>query len=90
MNSKMKWAYKALRIGDAVDAALEMAPKVIIWSGIAMILWLAVGLDPIVCMVTYASMACLFLLLVIVDIATYVTVRLLGFDEEELERLALA
>ena len=88
MNSKLKWAYKALRVGDAVDAALDLAPKTIIWSGLAMITWMAVGLNPVPCMFIFLSMAIVLALLEFVELASYIIVRALGFSEEELERMA--
>ena len=89
MSKKMKWAYRALRAGDAADAALEFSPNAVTAIGVLMVILMATGIDPMACIAVFAVLSIVLLSVALIYIASKYVVTLLGFTEESLEREAL-
>ena len=89
MSKRMKWAYRALRAGDAADAVLEFSPNAITAIGIILVILMATGIDPIVCISAFAVIAAALFAVAMFYIVSMCVVNMLGFTEEGLEREAL-
>ena len=89
MSKKMKWAYRALRAGDAADAVLEFSPSAIAAIGIMLIILMAMGIDPLTCIAVFAVIAVALFAVALLHICSMYVVNILGFTEEGLEREAL-
>lgn len=86
MSKKKKWAFRFLRIGDAADAAMGIAPNVITTVGIFLTCLLMMGFDPMGCLLAYIVLAIAIAAVVAVYLIALFAIKALGFTEESLER----
>lgn len=89
MSKKMKWAYRALRAGDAAYAVMEMAPNAVIVSSIILMLLVLLGADPMFCLAVLGVLAATLIAVAFAYLFSYIAIWALGFTEEGLEREAL-
>ena len=90
MSTKLKWAYRALRIQDAAEAVSSSAPRWVLELGAVLMGWLLIGGSPIVCLWAFVVAAAVLGAIFVTMVVAMVVIRLLGFAEEDLERWALA
>jgi len=75
---------------DMADAAMAKLPASILETGLFLAGWLLLGGAPVVCLCVMAVLAAVSLAIVAVFLAATGVMRLLGYTEEALERMALA
>lgn len=90
MSVTMKIAYRALRVRDMADAALDKLPTAIIETSLFLAGWILLGGAPVVGLYLMAALAAVSLALVAVFLAATGLMRLLGYTEVALERWSLA
>lgn len=86
---KMKMAYKALVAKDAADAAFEAFPRTLLEANLLLAGLLLVGVDVIACLWAFVALAFYAIAVIAVWAISNMAIKLLGFTEETLERLAL-
>ncbi len=89
MSKKMKWAYRALRAGDAAYAVIEMAPNAVIVSCIILMSLVLLGADPMFCLAAFGILSATLLAAAFAYLFSHIAIWALGFTEEDLEREAL-
>ena len=90
MSKKMKRAYSALRVSDAVDAAIGKIQIIVIAIGIMSCAAMYFGLvSPMVVLVMFAVLAVIALLVSFMGIGAQIAIKALGYTEIELERMGI-
>ena len=91
MSKKMKCAYGALKVSDAVDAAIGKFQNIVIAIGIVSCVAMCFGLvNPMVVLASFAVIAVIALLISFMGIGAKIAIKALGYSEVDLERMGLA
>ena len=91
MSKKMSVAYKALKLSDAVDAAIDRFQIIVIAIGAIMCAGMYLELiNPIAVMVSFLVLSVVALAMSIMGVGSIITMKALGFSEVELEHMGLA
>ena len=91
MSKKMKCAYGALKVSDAVDAAIGKFQIMVIATGLMSCAAMYFELvNPIVVLVSFAVISVIALLVSFMGIGAQIAIKALGYSEMELERMGLA
>ena len=91
MSKKMKCAYSALKVSDAVDAAIGKFQIIVIAIGLVSCAAMYFRLvNPMVVLVSFAVLAVIALLVSFIGIGAQIAIKALGYSEVDLERMGLA
>ena len=86
---KLKLAYMALKLKDAADAAFEAFPRTLLEANLLVAGLLLIGVDVIVCLWAFVAMALYAIAVIAVWAISSAAIKILGFSEVTLERMAL-
>lgn len=90
MSKRIRCAYMALKAKDMADAAMGKLPSAIVESCILIAGFSLLGCNPIICLYVMAVLAAASVAVVSIFISSAFIIRILGYTEVVLERLALA